>query len=368
LRDPNGAIIATGHGTVNAGNQIACFINQLNTCLAPDFNLPANFATATQFGSLDISGDQPLSVLAMRGTNNQQNNFLITTTPIADLTQPLRTDSVYFPQFVDGAGYTTSIILLNTSTLTETGLLQVMDLDGNPLVVTQVGGTTDSLFPYSIAPGGLYRFQTDGFPAELNKGWVQLIPDTGASTPVGSGVFSYNPDELLISESGIPAATATTHARIYADLSGQYKTGLAIANVSGSASSITIQAFQMDGVTAAGTSNGPVLLSTNGYRAAFADEFVSGLPEGFTGVLDITSASPFAALTVRMLMESGDNFVMTTFPIADVNQTAPSPVVFPRIADGDGYTTEFILLSPGGAASTTLHLYDQSGTPMGIEP
>jgi hypothetical protein len=368
LRDPNGAIIATGHGTVNAGNQIACFIDQLTTCLAPDFNLPANFATATQFGSLDISGDQPLSVLAMRGTDNQQNNFLITTTPIADLTQPLRTDSVYFPQFVDGAGYTTSIILLNTSTLAETGLLQVRDSDGNPLVVTQVGGTTDSLFPYSIAPGGLYRFQTDGFPAELNKGWVQLIPNTGTSTPVGSGVFAYNPDNLLVSESGIPAATATTHARIYADLSGQYKTGLAIANVSGSDSSITIQAFQMDGVTAAGTSNGPVLLSTNGYNAAFADEFVSGLPEGFTGVLDITSASPFAALTVRMLMESGDNFVMTTFPVADVNQPAPSPVVFPRIADGDGYTTQFILLSPNGAASTTLRLYDQNGTPIGIEP
>ena len=70
LRDPNGSIIATGHGTVKAGNNIACFIDQLTTCLAPDFNLPADFTTATQFGSLDISGDQPLSVLAMRGTNN----------------------------------------------------------------------------------------------------------------------------------------------------------------------------------------------------------------------------------------------------------------------------------------------------------
>ena len=124
----------------------------------------------------------------------------------------------------------------------------------------------------------------------------------------------------------------------------------------------------MDGVTAAGTSNGPVLLSTNGYEAAFVDEFVSGLPEGFTGVLDVTSASPFAALTIRMLMESGGDFVMTTFPVTDVNKTAPSPVVFPRIADGDGYTTEFILLSPGGAASATLRICNQNGTLMGIEP
>ena len=312
-----------------AGNNIACFIDQLKTCLAPDFNLPANFATETQFGSLDISGDQPLSVLAMRGTNNQQNDFLITTTPIADLTQPLTAGYMYFPQFVDGAGYTTTIILLNTSDQAEAGLLQIRDADGNPLAVTQVGGTTDSSFPYSVPPGGLYRFQTDGSSAVLNTGWMQLLPDSGSFTPVGSGVFAYNPDKLLISESGIPSASATTHARIYADLSGQYNTGLAIANVSGSGSSVTIQAFQKDGVTPIGTSNGPVLLSTNGYKAGFADEFVSGLPEGFTGVLDITSTNPFAALTVRMLMEPGNRFVMATFPVADVNQVAPSPVVFP---------------------------------------
>jgi hypothetical protein len=65
-------------------------------------------------------------------------------------------------------------------------------------------------------------------------------------------------------------------------------------------------------------------------------------------------------------MESSARFVMTTFPVADVNKPAPSPVVFPRIADGDGYTTQFILVDPGGAASTTLHLYDESSAPTDL--
>jgi hypothetical protein len=193
------------------------------------------------------------------------------------------------------------------------------------------------------------------------------MPDPGSATPIGSGVFEYNPKKLMISGSGIPSVTATTHARIYADLSGKYATGLALANVSGSNASISIRAFQMDGKTQVGASPGPVQLPINGYKAAFANEFVSELPEGFTGVLDITSPYPFAALTIRTLMNSSDSFLMTTFPVADANRTAPSPVVFPRIADGDGYTTQFILLSPNGAASTTLRLYGSDGSPMELE-
>jgi len=62
-------------------------------------------------------------------------------------------------------------------------------------------------------------------------------------------------------------------------------------------------------------------------------------------------------------MNERNEFLMTTFPVADVNQAAPSPVVFPQIADGGGYVTEIILLSSGQAASTTLNYYDENGMP-----
>jgi hypothetical protein len=55
---------------------------------------------------------------------------------------------------------------------------------------------------------------------------------------------------------------------------------------------------------------------------------------------------------------------MTTFPIADATRAAPSPIVFPHIADGSGYTTQFILLSPGGGAGTTLNLYTEASAPF----
>jgi hypothetical protein len=363
LHDISGTTITVGNGTVAAGAHFAKFIDQFKNEIAPDFNLPADFQTNTRFGSLEIASDQPLAVLALRMTINQRGEALLTTTPTADLTMPLNSDDAYFPQFVDGGGYTTSIVLLNTSSSLETGSFAILDDNGDPLLVNQVGGTADSSFNYSIPPGGVYRFQTDGSPVSAKIGWVRLTPDAGTSTPVGSGVFGYNPGSILVTESGIPAALATTHARIFVDLSATYNTGLAIANVVDAAANITINAFQTDGTTAVGTSQGPLQLSAYGHDAKFADQFISGLPDGFTGVLDISASTQFAALTLRALVNERQDFLMTTFPIADANRTAPSPIVFPQIADGGGYVTQFILISPSGGASATLYFYGEDGTP-----
>jgi hypothetical protein len=193
-----------------------------------------------------------------------------------------------------------------------------------------------------------------------------LTPDAGTATPLGAGVFGYNPGSCLVTESGIPAAVPTTHARIYVDLSAGHDTGLAIANPTSTNASITITAFQSDGVTRIGASQGPLQLSANGHSAFFADQIIAGLPAGFTGVLDIASSFPFAALTVRSLTNERPEFLLATFPVADVTVGAPSPIVFPQIADGGGYVTQFILIGAGRAASMTLNFYGENGKPLAV--
>jgi photosystem II stability/assembly factor-like uncharacterized protein len=363
LRTTNGEAITTGNGSIPAGHHFAKFIDQFNE-IAAGFDLPADFSIKTQFASLEISSDQPLSILALRMTINQRNDMLLTTTPVADLEQSLSTESIYFPHFVDGGGYTSSLILLNTSGATENGSLQILDNRGIPLVVNQVGGTAGSSFSYSIPSGGAFVLRTDGFPATPNSGWVRLIPDPGASTPIASGIFSYNPADVLVSESGVPTSDPTTHARIYVDLSGNHNTGIALANVEDAAATITIRAFQKDGITQVGSGQEVVELSANGHDAYFADRLIPGLPQGFTGVLDINSKSRFAALTLRSLNNENNDFLMTAFPIADLNRPAPSPIVFPHIADGGGYSTEFILLSPAASSSAVLHLFGEISAPL----
>jgi hypothetical protein len=149
-------------------------------------------------------------------------------------------------------------------------------------------------------------------------------------------------------------------------MSGGHNTGLAIVSPASPNANITITAFQSDGVTGIGTGAGPLQLSANGHSAHFAGEFIAGLPDEFTGVLDIVSPTPFAALTMRSRYNERNDFLLATFPVADMTLAAPSPIVFPQIADGGGYRTQFILIGAGGASSTTLDYHGEEGTPLGV--
>ena len=66
--------------------------------------------------------------------------------------------------------------------------------------------------------------------------------------------------------------------------------------------------------------------------------------------------------------QTSQDFLITTFPIADLNQLALAPLVFSQISDGGGYRTEFILLSSGDAAASTLSFFGDDGTPLAVGP
>jgi len=370
LRDSGGVMLATAHGTIEKNAHEALFIDELNR-IAPDFSLPPGFATGAGFASLELASDQPLSVVAMRMTVNERGEPLMTTTPVADLLKPPTASSAFFPQFADGGGYRTSLFLLNTSGQLEEGTVRLYGNNGSPLAVHLIGdqGGPSDVFRYSIKPGGFVAMISDGSSDTLSSGSVQVTPDAGNYAPVGAGLFSCAPAGTLITESGIPSTVPTTHARIYIDRSNGHSTGLAIASTGGLPVHVTLRALGMDGVTPAG--EGELNLSANGHDAKFDYQFIDSLPIGFTGVMDISSPVPFAALTLRSLINERGEFLLTTFPVSDFNQTAPVPIVFPQIADGGGIKTEFIFLSAGGAVTTTLSFYDNEGLylPVGrIQP
>jgi hypothetical protein len=148
LRTARGSTLSEGHGTLDPGAHFAKLISQLNK-EAPDFVLPENFQAATQFASLEISSDQPVSIIAMRIANNQRNEVLFTTSPVADLTQPLTNDvalfpvadmtrnapaPLAFPQIADGGGYVTQFILIGAGGASNI-TLNFYGNNGNPLAV-----------------------------------------------------------------------------------------------------------------------------------------------------------------------------------------------------------------------------------------
>jgi len=365
LRDGAGNLIGNaGTGIIPAGAHRAKFIDQL-TDLEAGLTLPPGFSTSIQFGTLEITSDRPLSIICLRSTVNTRGDTLFTTTPVADLTRSPQTSPLYYPQVADGGGYRTVVVLVNTSNAVETGAIIFYTDNGSPLNVTQVGGATNFSFPYSIAPGGFLVLQTDGSPLTVNTGSAQVVPSGGTSTPVGAGIFSFRQAGVLVTESGIPSATPTTHARLYVDKSNGHDTGIAIANPGGSPLMVTLSTFQTNGATAMGSPSA-INLSGNGHTAAFAGQFNPALSPGFTGVLDIAATSPFIALTLRSLTNARGDALLTTFPIADFNLPAPSPIIFPQIADGGGFRTEIIMLSTSGPATTTLSFFGDAGSGLAV--
>jgi hypothetical protein len=365
LRGRAGEILATGHGVVARGAHFLKFTGQLKD-LAADFNMPADFSVRIQMGALDITSDQPLAIGALRQTVNQRHETITTSAPMADLTQPLTNLPAYLPYLVDGRGYATAIDLMNSSSEIEAGTLQAFDESGAPLAVNQTIGGAGFRHKYSIPSGGIFHFQTDGSSSAVRTGWVLLTPDPGTSTPVGTGVISYSQRGILVTEFSVPAAGASTHVRAFVDLRGRYSTALAISNVSKEEASISMKAFQLDGVTAAGTLVSPLRLGGSAHTAKFVADFIPGLDTGFRGVLDISSTNPFVALALRSLNNERDDLLLTALPIADADRIVSMPVVFPQIADGREYTTEPILVNAGPQGTAIIRFYGDTGTPMDI--
>jgi hypothetical protein len=348
-------MVATGRGTIPPRSHIAGFVTEL-AGIARDFKIQADPATAA--GSLEITGDRPVALAALRFTYNLQNEALITAIPVADLDRKTMEACRYLPWFVDGGGYATGLTLLNTTDSWESGLLRIMDANGHPLPVSG---------RYSLSPYGVFRLQSGGSAPATSTGWVQIIPDAGTSLPFAMGLFSFKQNGELLSLSSIPATPPTTHARVHVDRTSWHDTGVAVGNPSAAASRVDLKVFRADG-TAHPASAGELSLRlpANGHIARFGEEFFQHVPRGFTGTLDLTSTVPFVALTMRSLLTFRNYEHRMVFSAADITREASPDAFFPHVADGGAYSTDLLFLNPGLPLRTTLRFIGRSGAPLPV--
>jgi hypothetical protein len=84
---------------------------------------------------------------------------------------PIQSTIQNIPQFADGGGWTTKIILTNPTDSQATGELRAFDQAGNGMTIT-LNATTGTTFAYSIPPRSFQTFQSTvygpGVPADLH--------------------------------------------------------------------------------------------------------------------------------------------------------------------------------------------------------
>jgi hypothetical protein len=362
--DVNGQTFGSGTTTIPANSQIAAFLN----------DAPFNGGNSLQ-GTFNFSSNVPIAAIALRGFTNERCEFLITTLPVSDLAAPVPTgETIVFPHFAEGGGWTTQVVLVNPTDAALSGNLQFFNPAGAAATLT-VDGQSGTTFPYSIAPRSARRFQSSGLGA-TQVGSARITPSAGGRTPSGVVIFTYKADGITVSEAGVSALRTASAFRLYAEAAGNFEasaigsieTGIAIANSSASPANVTFELTRLDG-TSAGLS-GSVGVPGNGQTALFLNQIAGftslGNPNApFQGVLRIAStSSAIAVVGLRgRYNERRDFLITTTAPVDEASVPPATELFFPHLADSGGYTTQFVLFSgsAGQSSSGSIRLLSQSG-------
>ena len=357
----------TGTTTIAAGGQIAAFLNE-----AP-FNGDSSIS-----GTFTFSSSVPVAAIALRGFTNERGEFLLTTLPVSPLTAAAG-QTIYFPHFADGGGWTTQVILVNPTDDTLTGTVQFFEQGAGagaaqPVSMT-VNGQTASTFSYTLPGRSSQTLQTAGTGFSIQAGSVRVTPSTNAQGPSGLAVFSLKSGGVTVAEAGVSAAQTGQAFRLYAEATdadgGSIQTGIAIANPSSSSITVTFELLTLGGGSTG--LNGSVTVAGSGQIAQFVNQIqgLESLTTPLEGVLRIstTATDGIALVGLRSrLNERGDFLITTTTLVDEADDDVTDELFFPHLADGGGYTTQFIQLS-GSTDETmmgTLEFRSQTGAELSL--
>jgi hypothetical protein len=367
--DNNGNNSGTVHGsfTLGANRQMAGFLNQ-----AP-FNLPDNTE-----GSFTFTSSIGVSVVALRGLTNERNVFLMSTLPVPTLGTTDASPLAVLPHFAIGGGWTTKLVLVNPTDNVLSGNAQFFSpAVGDSTVLTlvaSVNGVPMIGFNYSIPPHGVFAVTLNSADGNLGSGSIRITGNNGTAAPSGLAIFSFTNNGVTVSEASVPIAPPAFALRVYVESQGtpgtvgSSETGIALANPTSSAVVANLELTQADG-TPAGTS-ASIMIPPGGQIARFVKELIPDVPDTFSGVLRVSSASPLTGIGLRLTTNGGGDYLMSTIPaVSETQNDAAQQLLFPHIVFGGGFTTELILLNrqPSASSSGEVIFSAQDGSPLSLQ-
>jgi hypothetical protein len=214
----------------------------------------------------------------------------------------------------------------------------------------------------TIPARGAVLVKAEGLGAG-ESGYASVV----TTAPVGAtAIFSqFDSAGTLISEAGVGAATPMSFFSLPVDVSGDFNTGLAVANLASSTAQLYCKLLDESGRVVA-TRNQQ--LEAGKHLAIY----VAGPGQLFPGIanlrgsLQVLSDVPVAATALRTTKST-----LTALPVAGLNQPyQPVTLYFPQVvvgSTGSSYRTTIILTNTGFfPVSGTLEFTQSNGSPMGV--
>ena len=153
--------------------------------------------------------------------------------------------------------------------------------------------------------------------------------------------------------------------------SSEIQTGIAIANTAASAVDVTLELNTLTGKSIGLT--GMLSVPGNGQVQMFLNQIpgFENLPAPFQGVLRISTTASRGVSVVGLRSrynERNEFLITTTSPVNESSTPISTDLLFPHLADGGGFTTQFVLFSGSSAqtASGTLQFFTQGGQTLNL--
>ncbi len=256
-------------------------------------DLVNSVATGTPTGKLDGVGfpdSTTSSIASVSGDPTQPTGTLLLAGFVFELdtSTPALTSSYYFPQIAFGGGWQTTATYVNYSQQTVTCQTTFYSDSGAPLLVPFGGAPVSSRID-ELAPGAdLHQQTTADVAAAVSGGWAMAA----CSAPIkASMLYRFYKQGVAQGEAGVNAMTApATEFVTFAET----KTGIAYANPSTTAATVTVTVLSSAGLALGST---VVQLAPNAHGAANVGPLL-GL-NSFTGSVQITSTVPIVSLSLN---------------------------------------------------------------------
>jgi hypothetical protein len=360
--------------TLPANGQIGKFVDE-----AP-FNAGRQFS-----GTLTFTTSAPIAVLALRGVTNSRNEFLISTQNVTALPDSFSATPVLLGHFAAGDGWTTRLILVNTTEVNQTGTVQFFGqgsgvIAAAPLTLS-VNGRTASTFDYTIRARSSTTLSTAS-PATIFVGSIRITPAAGGRSPASFAVYSYTAAGVLQTEAAVPTQPAASAFRTYVEVVEAedaeeteeddepeiIQSSLAITNNSAASATVNLELFRLNGTTTGLTALATV--PPNGQISRFVHELFPAIDTPFRGILRITAGtSSIVLVSLRTRYNDRGDFLITSTPASiESASSTTAEMFFPHFADRGGYQTKFIFFSgtTGQTTNGNLRFFSQSGQPLSV--
>ena len=231
-----------------------------------------------------------------------------TTLPVIPGDLTASEDPLVFAQFGNGAGFSSSIFLINSSNSTATGRLEFFNDNGNSLDVGLSAGVPAGDPQFSIPPGGGAVFETDG-SGDVVVGSARVILDTG----IVGGVLRFALPGIGLAGVGISPSLEGVIIPVRRSASAGLSTGVAIAAMQdAAAANCTLRT--VDGEEVVG-GIAEISLPANGHTARFLEELFPEVDTlEFEGVLTVESSNGarFASTAIELGRSAGEFTTLVT--------------------------------------------------------